>query len=895
MKRLLLLLGFTSAISFGPLAQQAAPGSPPVLLITGLNAGDAPQRVQADAPRAAHADSVLWQEGRPLGMVRSGQTIPKALPAGDALAVTVADAAGKPAAGLALQWKTQGLPNLPEPFGRARTDDRGAATVAVEPGKGTLLWVDDPAYLPMQALIAAGTRAVDLLAVPAQERVLLVRDAYGRSLAGAQVKAMPLDSLSDPLHAARNRGTLVKQLAGDGVGRVVLPRDLGRVCACAWVPGCTVGDLPSVDGGRTVVLQPARPVQVRVTAAETKTPVKPVQFEATFASARIPWMVFAEKGTWAEGAGAIVPGAYECKLTLKAEGWADLTQRLAEPPPDGRLDLALQRGVTLAGAVVDTAGVPVAKAYVETSAGWDGLSAETDATGSFELKGVARSDAPLTLYAGADGFLDKEVPGVPAQETRSLRIALDRGGAVVGRVVDGETREPVADAGVAFMTRSGNGSRGPGFQVKVGADGVFRAAGLDPGAYDVRAWAPASAAALRTATIVGAETVDLGEIALSDHPAVKGRLQDDEGHPPSPSAQVRLERIITFKEVAAETAVKTLPGTVAQDGSFAVRGVASGSYRVVAEDGDAKRVLGPVAVDRDDVDLGTVDLTRAASLDGRLMSRSGQDLGSWRVALLTQTFDFDPATAYTDDGGHFSFDDLPAGVYYLNAYPPLKMVPEAQQRIGLTAGGHSDVVIPIGGVTLAVFLTVDGTPASGASVRVGGPSDSLFETGVVGLWSEMGKVVLGLPAGIRTGAADATGRVVLEGVTPGPGLASLTLNSLTYNLPVTIPADAQAPVTWDFKGLQVSGRVLRPDGAPGAGLVVAVGYSGVGAMPGTGTSADAEGAFHITGLGEGAITLGCRDEAGNAATATVTLAAGEPAAPVTLQLKVVGSGQSNGK
>lgn len=877
-----LLLGALS-LTTGMHSQNAGP----TLWRSGLKPGDPPVKVEfGKLLPSSTQDSAFWQEGKPILLVKAGQKLPKEFPEGHDVSIGVQDADGKPAAGILLEWKPEGLPNMPEPFGRAQTDARGVAHFPVETGKATIVWVEEDGYLPMVTTLAPSTLQANLPLIPDRGRILLVKDAYGRDIASAQIKAFPLKAMSDPVHLLKNMGKLQIRAAGDEVGRIVLTPEFQHVAGGVVAPGCSLQEVPSFDGLRIVTLKASQALTVTVRDKATKTPVKGVKVRGSCCSANIPVLVFGAEEEWAEGSGTVVPGAYPFKLEVSAKGRVPAEMKLKEPPSDGRLEVLLDKGVVLAGVIVDDKGAGIPESWVITGRDYDGPSVDAGKDGAFELPPMAASDGPFTLTAGADGYIAKEMDDVPPKDSRTLRFVLNGGAAVTGRVVDEETHQPVPEAKVTFLAGQIEKLRPVSFDAKVNPDGTFTVAGLYPGTYTVRACASESTSPAVPLTIVATEPHDLGELSLSGHPMVKGRLVLPEGQSLSSSASVHLERLINFREVTAELSSRTLEGSVGEGGSFAIRAAAAGRYRLVASDGERRKVVSPVAVDKDDVDVGSILLEKPCAIRGHLVRKGGQSASPWRVTLATQAFDFDPPTAFATEDGVFSFDDLAAGVYRLQVFSPLKLMPEADQRIELAAGQELEVTVPVGGVTVTAFVRVDGRPAGGAALSLAGRSDAVFESGIVGLESEWGRVILGLPSIPHSGTADGSGQVTIEGVSPGPNQASLKLSDMSFTMPVAIPAEPQAPVTWNFKGMELTGKVLNPDGSPAPNLLVAAGYQGVGSNPENSVSTDASGAFRMTGLGEGTIVLGCRDEGGLTATATVTLKEGQAPPPVTLMLKV---------
>jgi len=558
-------------------------------------------------------------------------------------------------------------------------------------------------------------------------------------------------------------------------------------------------------------------------------------------------------------------------------------EELKEFPPLGELDIVLAKGVRLAGKVVARDGRPIPDAFVRAGDVEDNVNADSDKAGAFMLPPVPRSMFPLMLTVYADDCVEKEIPGLPARENLALAIIMDSGAAITGRVVDEDSRQPISKVKIFCLEKE----LGQDYNDTTKEDGRFKVGGLAPGSYEVHFTAPGSVGRTRTVTIVGVEPHDLGEIALSGHPQVTGRLVDQDGHAVASAAEVHLERYMGIPEMRDTDRATNLPGTLEDEGAFLVRGVPAGHYRLVASAGEGKIVLKSVIVDKDDVDLGKLALEPSSSLSGTLRARTPLDLSSWRVSLLTQRFDLDPVTAFTDETGAFSFEDLPAGTYRLAAYAPLHVLPDAMARIVVQAGEDSQVVVPVGGVTVTAFVLVDGNSAPGATVTVSGISDEAFDGSVVVLITEDGdRTPLGLPAVTRTGTSDATGRVVLDAVEPGLAQVSLKQNGEYYKMVTTIPDNPQAPLSWNFSGLVLSGRVTGVDGTLVPHVMVSLAYQGVGIMPGNSVGSDASGAFRFTGLGEGTVTLTARGDSGATASSTVQLMADQLPAPVHLQLAV---------
>jgi hypothetical protein len=129
---------------------------------------------------------------------------------------------------------------------------------------------------------------------------------------------------------------------------------------------------------------------------------------------------------------------------------------------------------------------------------------------------------------GADTFERRELPGgewvleartedgargevgvvLAAGGSARVEIVLRDRARLRGRVVEGEGRRPVADAGVLLSSGSG------GQHVRTGADGRFAFEGLPEGAHSVTVFGQAGARAYRDVLLTADQELDLGDVLL---------------------------------------------------------------------------------------------------------------------------------------------------------------------------------------------------------------------------------------------------------------------------------------------------------------------------------------------------------------------------------------------
>jgi Carboxypeptidase regulatory-like domain/PDZ domain len=152
----------------------------------------------------------------------------------------------------------------------------------------------------------------------------------------------------------------------------------------------------------------------------------------------------------------------------------------------------------IAGVVVDEKGNPLSPYIlgVESFAG-TGEAAETvpptgqprtfqDAKGAFLWEGLMPGKYVLT--ASADGrppTRSSQIEVEAGRVTRHVRIVLPRGSVLSGKIIDAETRKPVAGAVVALdaMTQSGANAINPS---RSDENGVYTLDGAPPGPFSIR-------------------------------------------------------------------------------------------------------------------------------------------------------------------------------------------------------------------------------------------------------------------------------------------------------------------------------------------------------------------------------------------------------------------------
>jgi hypothetical protein len=175
---------------------------------------------------------------------------------------------------------------------------------------------------------------------------------------------------------------------------------------------------------------------------------------------------------------------YESSLPSKAE-------------PGGRLILRLRPGGGIAGLVVDedNSSIPAFSLGVESftpAADPHGASVRSappkpfdDAGGAFKLEKLAPGRYVLAVSVeGRTPTKSSPIEVVAGAVTDGVRIVLPRGGAVEGQVLDEATKQPIANATVAFDATASAGVDKA--KTTTGADGRYRLEGAPIGPFSLR-------------------------------------------------------------------------------------------------------------------------------------------------------------------------------------------------------------------------------------------------------------------------------------------------------------------------------------------------------------------------------------------------------------------------
>ncbi|HUH00726.1 MAG TPA: sigma-70 family RNA polymerase sigma factor [Kofleriaceae bacterium] len=672
----------------------------------------------------------------------------------------------------------------------------------------------------------------------------------------------------------RQAGLWGKQQGGSGEAPVVArPGSEANQKQAVAPAGMRVGDTHSVRGidpvgtirlEGQVIDESEAPVPRAIVAIDTNPPrIITAEEDGSFAIDRL----IARTYRLEAHAGDRYAGPVQLALTADAE------PVVLRARPAGVVSVHVQDEATRS---------PIAGAAIElrSTLTW---TAETDAAGDAELRGVAAAMMPLRVvakgYAPAAAMLwTSDDPSIPRHQVMSLR----RGAAVRGVVVDAAGK-PIAGARVLAVAAS------EPFPVEdpqrdgvvTDAQGRWSLEAIAAGTYRFVAHGDGLAPATTAPMLVDGVHERTGiEIRVPGAAVIAGKVITADGAP-VPAAMVRVvARGDVFWRYAAQV-------YSAEDGSYRVEGLPRLEVDVVASQGTASSELVPVDLtEQTSVDLA-LTLSITGAIAGTVVDEKGAPLAEAMVAVepvFTGVL-HEHATwgvrgdqyAISDPSGGFRFGGLPAGDYRVRAARPGGSEAALWSSAGVVAAtGRTDlrVIVPADGRIEGRVLFEDGSAPQAFTIAVGPAPPAPF--------------------------ASKDGAFVLDG--PG-GTHDVVVRGGSFAREIVVDAVLESGAVTDLgtitvkKGRSLSGRVLDPDGNPVAEARVAAGslISGSGTelnIPEEGfnvqeTTTDEDGRFIMRNFGEHSLYVVAQGD-GIGRSSSVRVPGGKDSAYLDLILKSTG-------
>ena len=425
------------------------------------------------------------------------------------------------------------------------------------------------------------------------------------------------------------------------------------------------------------------------------------------------WLRAGDGGEWgrepatttgADGAFAVagLPPNEELEVDLCHEGLLPDLESLPTVPPEP-LDLTLRPALRLDGTVVYSDGEPVRDAYllarpvdetehIETyrPCATGEKTDPTDAEGRFTLTPLEAGSYELTV--SVEGFQRRQpwkTAVVPGPD--SLRIVLERGATLTGRVTDPQG-QPVPGA---WMTA--NGPESDTVSALTEADGSYRLTGIETGSVLVAVTHQGFEETKQTTDIADGETV-LDLVLL---PKAPDAAAEEEGN-----AEDKTEAVLTGHirgleptELAwAQIAVAHAPGadfanqgTVAEDGTYRIESLRPGDWNIRVRAGDRK-VTGTVHLDKGQSEATLdLDLPAVTPITGRAVWETGEPAAGAQISFQ-KGFDFSATMTRHDGTFEIRLED---GTYKLSAR-------SAGERVGIIAKRLTVAGVPVFGLEITL-------------------------------------------------------------------------------------------------------------------------------------------------------------------------------------------------
>ncbi len=360
-------------------------------------------------------------------------------------------------------------------------------------------------------------------------------------------------------------------------------------------------------------------------------------------------------------------------------------------------DLVLDDGGKIAGTVVDETGKPVPdvqirpRALASATFGFNMGDIKSDAAGNFTIEGMRPGDYRVVASLGWMDELRKpgsnddakqgESATVKPNATTTVHLVVEsRAEAIIGVVVDGDGK-PVPDAFLSAARESDAAgarrsdvasTRGWGWgdtdrPVLTATDGTFTVGKLSKGNYTLRAYRKGGGEAVVEHVATGSRT----RLEIKKTGSIEGRIRAaTSGAPP----EIRLAMTDPKSGFSRDESFYMT------DGTFAIRDLPAGHFRITASGGDGQKTL-EVELANGETKTGVeIVLDVLVELTGRVVERGTTNpvVGMRMMASLAQSgggmFTFggmsdDENENISDEAGHFKIKRVPVGMVQITGFP----------------------------------------------------------------------------------------------------------------------------------------------------------------------------------------------------------------------------------
>jgi protocatechuate 3,4-dioxygenase beta subunit len=579
----------------------------------------------------------------------------------------------------------------------------------------------------------------------------------------------------------------------------------------------------------------------------------------------LEWQLAARSGVPDGGGVVVFPRRAGESLDLAAAG-NEVPESRASRTTGTAVDLRAERPCPRVLLVRDAPGQAVAGAFVVAEPLVVGVTA---ADGSATVAASCTRETRLTVETaeGARARVRLQ-PAPPESAAAPVAVTLEPPVRSTGRVIDAETRAPLAGA---LVWRDDD----PAGSVRTDAKGVYivtRPPAAADAAVQLRAAAPAHLP--RAETIVATRTAG-PTFALQPTSVLAGVVVDAKGNA-VPSAEIDVDESSSESILRFGPRAEGLPWRAVSrgNGAFRIEVLPRRAYTLRARRAGyapaslaVAEKLAPAATRSG---LRIVLVFGGAAAGSVVDGRSSRPVAGAELRLVTATAASElphylrradetaepEVRAYSDAAGAFRFEHLAPGRFDLFVKAE-GFAPRAVRGIVIES---AEGATTLGTVALEPGIVLEGSvvddrdrPLPGVTVAVVPPSPAGIRADVLS--------ALGDPDAVREATTDSEGRFTLSGLKQGQTV-DITARRRGYvpaTLPrVELPTSEPVRIALDVAA-RASGRVVSDRGEPVIGAIVSARPADA-ALPaglsGATTSSDAEGAFVLEDLGAGKVSIG---------------------------------------
>ena len=403
----------------------------------------------------------------------------------------------------------------------------------------------------------------------------------------------------------------------------------------------------------------------------------------------------------------------------------------------------------IAGKVVDPDGKPVAGAQVQVSSEergrgffpmemFGGAKNEkrfTDAEGRFEISGPEQGKNAVVV-ATARGYVEgrsESIVGTGGELTKDIVVALRKGATIEGKVVD-QDNKPVAGAMLRWtLVKGEDGKDGGGedwetaMRLRTAAptatleDGSFVIREVSPGKLRVRAQATGYLPGDKEDLMVAEGGSTRCDMTIQKGMTLAGKVALPDG---APAVGARVHASRQWEKDEKQNYARDWESTnfnvdVKPDGSFEIKAMIDGRYEVTASLDDYAPST-PETVPAGSSGLVLV-LRKALAIKGVVLSR-GVPVADLAIRAVHESDkNENNLNEETDSEGRFLFDNVPEGLYTVEAgsdsWRNDRPNVIAKSVTGIVAGTDNIVIELEPGLTISGTVTDDGKPAGNGWVN----------------------------------------------------------------------------------------------------------------------------------------------------------------------------------